>query len=128
MGWILRERGGQEWKRSWTERTLAAIFETPLPLLFIFVVIVFLASTSHYLETKAKMKQTMLNFQLFLILLPVVLIMSVHLVTVIRDPRTAYDSEQRQDGSPWAVAAAVLLLLVLVSYQSSLQSKWFKFL
>ncbi|KAI8004102.1 hypothetical protein LOK49_LG08G00284 [Camellia lanceoleosa] len=122
MGWILRDRRGQEWKQGWTEQALASTLEIPMPLLVMFFITVLLVSTSHYLDYKSSLDRPMLNLQLFLIVVAVLVILLMHLVIIIREPW----SQQRWDGSPWCVAAVVFVLLVLVSYQSSFHSQWYK--
>ena len=129
MDWMLKYRRYPEWRRGCRERALASTFETPFPLLLFFLLTVLLLHASCHSDYKARRKQIALNFQLSVIFLfSVFLILFVHLTTTIQEPPcTACDCwHRRSDTSPWAATAAVLLLLVLVSYQSSLQSKWFK--
>ncbi|PSR99587.1 NAD(P)H-quinone oxidoreductase [Actinidia chinensis var. chinensis] len=127
MGWLWRERRGPKWKQSWADRTLASMFETPIPLLVFFVVTVLLLYAPYYLDTKTRMQQAILNFQLFLFLLPAIFLLFIHLVSSIRDPtRPWHTLTHSWDGSTWGVAAVVVLVLVLVSYQSSLKSMWFR--
>ncbi|KAG5543017.1 hypothetical protein RHGRI_015939 [Rhododendron griersonianum] len=133
MSCFCGERRGPEWKQSWGERTLASTFETPIPSLVLFgVTLLIVLSTSSYLEGKAKVEQTMFdNFQLFLILWVVIFTLLFHVVNIIRDPRPVCDAQRWRDcadGSPWMVATVVVFLLVMVSFQSSIQSKLFKLL
>ncbi|KAH7849071.1 hypothetical protein Vadar_012582 [Vaccinium darrowii] len=131
MSCFCGERRGLKWKQSWGERTLASIFETPIPLLVLVGIALLLVSTSWYLEGKAKIQQAMPNFQLLLILCTVVFILFVHVQNLAQDPRPVCNTQRRWncgDGSPWVVAAVVVFLLVLVSFKSSLRSKFFKLL
>lgn len=127
-------RGDPEWKQSWGEKTLASTFETPIPSLVIFGVTLLIVSTLYYsifLQGKAKVQQTMSDWQIFLILWAVILVLSFHVKNIIRDPRPFFDAQRwrdSSDGSPWTVAMVVVFLLVLVSFQSSVQSKFFKLL
>ncbi|KAK4764953.1 hypothetical protein SAY86_026043 [Trapa natans] len=45
-----------------------------------------------------------------------------------RLPSRESDSLHRAVGSPWGVAAVLVFLLVMVSYQSSLHERWFPLL
>ncbi|GFZ10418.1 hypothetical protein Acr_21g0010170 [Actinidia rufa] len=65
------------------------MFETPIHLLVFFVVTVLLLYAPYYLDTKTRMQQAILNFQLFLFLLPVIFLLFIHLVSSIRDPNQA---------------------------------------
>ncbi|XAR61655.1 hypothetical protein NMG60_11016135 [Bertholletia excelsa] len=125
MSLIFGEGTGPEWEQGWREKTLAFAFETPSSLLAFFAVTVFLACASYYLDRKASMEQTVLNLELYLFLLVVILILFLHLVRAVQEPRLVHASPELRDRSPWAVAAVVVLLLVLISYQSSFRSKWF---
>ncbi|KAK4798385.1 hypothetical protein SAY86_030711 [Trapa natans] len=67
-----------------------------------------------------------LQLKLFLLLL-------VHLLSAAADDRPwapilaslpERDSLHRAGGSPWGVAAVLVFLLVMVSYQSSLHERW----
>lgn len=138
MDWVYPKRRGPEWKQSWTSQTLSTISSPPLQLLAIFAIVLFLLSLSQYTTYKSQLNNTRINFQLFLFLVPVLLIFFIRssLVTNangrsfnfwVRGPQLRRDvSDHRPPGaSPWGVAVLVLLLLVLVSYQSSFHSKWF---
>ncbi|KAF8406565.1 hypothetical protein HHK36_008653 [Tetracentron sinense] len=131
MGWFFSERRGPGWKQGWKEQTLASISAPPLPLLAIFAIIILFLSLSQYAGYKANMHHNMVNFQIFLFLLPVLLIfilrsMSTNGRFVFRLPRPQHDSIHRAGSSPWGVAVLVVVLLVMVSYQSSFHSKWFQ--
>lgn len=132
MSCFCGERRGPEWKQSWGERALASTFETPIPSLVLFgVTLLIVLSTSSYIEGKAKEQQTMFDFQPFLILWVVIFTLLFHVVNIIRDPRSVCDAQRWRDcadGSPWMVAMVVVFLLVMVSFQSSIQSKLFKLL
>ncbi|GFY94607.1 hypothetical protein Acr_09g0010530 [Actinidia rufa] len=82
-----------------------------------------------YTKYKANIQQSMINFQLVLFLLPVLLIFVLISGFTsgrfnFRALRPYHDSTHQSGGSPWAVAILVMVLLVLVSYQSSFHSKW----
>lgn len=127
MGWFFGERRGPGWK----DQTLNSISPPPLPLLGIFIIVFLLLSLSSYLDYRVQMHRTVISLRLFLLLLPVILfLLARHISTygrfVIRLPKPEHDSINRAGCSPWGVAALVLLLLFLLSYQSSFQSRWFR--
>ncbi|EXC00988.1 hypothetical protein L484_016054 [Morus notabilis] len=130
MGWLIREdRSGSSWKLGWTERTLASLTAPPLPLLAIVGIVVVLLSVSSYANYKSQMQKTVIGFRLFLLLLPLVLIFVAHSVTkygtvlVVR-PRTKHEAVSEGGGTPWGVVVLLVVLAVLISYQSYFQSKW----
>ncbi|KAL6316555.1 hypothetical protein AAG906_018258 [Vitis piasezkii] len=127
MGWLFGERRGPGWK----DQALASVSPPPMPLLGIFIIVFLLLSLSSYLDYKVQVHRTVISLRLFLFLLPVILFLlartiSVHGKFVIRLPKLGHNSIHRAGSSPWGVAALVVLLLILVSYQSSLQSRWFR--
>ncbi|KAB1207581.1 Triosephosphate isomerase, chloroplastic [Morella rubra] len=81
-------------------------------------------------DYKAQLKSTAINFQLFLFLLPILLILFMASYSTswrFNFPlwRQEHDPKQRAGASPLGVAILVVVLLVLLSYQSSFHSKWF---
>ncbi|KAL7236968.1 hypothetical protein ACSBR1_020121 [Camellia fascicularis] len=134
MEWLYPKRRGPEWKQGWTGQTLASISIPPFPLLAIFAIVIFLLSLSQYTNYKAQMQHTMINLQLFLFLLPILLIVIMlsgltsgrfNFWFLQSEHNPTHRSERGGGGSPWGVAILVVVLLLLVSYQSSFQSKWF---
>ncbi|XAR72735.1 hypothetical protein NMG60_11019475 [Bertholletia excelsa] len=130
MEWLYPKRRGPEWKQGWTERTLYSISLPPLPLLAIFAIVIFLLFVSQYTSYKAQVHSASANLHLFLFLLPILL--AFIMLPVLAGGRIAFwaspyneEPRQRGGGSPWGVAILVVVLLVLVSYHSSVQSKWF---
>ncbi|KAH7518474.1 hypothetical protein FEM48_Zijuj09G0175300 [Ziziphus jujuba var. spinosa] len=122
MEWFYTKRRGPEWKQGWTSQTLTSMSAPPFHLLTIFAIVIFLLWFSQYTGYKAQFQQTAINFQLFLMVLPLLLILFM----------ASYSSGglfnlqlRRPEGSPWGVAILLLLILVLLSYQSSFHSKWF---
>ncbi|KAK9927184.1 hypothetical protein M0R45_024382 [Rubus argutus] len=138
MEWFYPKRRGPDWKQGWTGQTLASISAPPLHLLTIFAIVILLLWLSQYTEYKSQMQRTAINFQIVLMLLPIILIFLVASCSSIssrgwfnfRLRRPQQDSVHREPrasggGSPWGVAIIVVLVLVLLSYQSSFHSKWF---
>lgn len=130
MEWFYTRRRGPEWKQGWTGQTLASISPPPLHLLIIFGIVIFLLWFSQSADYKAQLKSTAINFQLFLFLLPILLILFMASYSTswrFNFPlwRQEHDPKQRAGASPLGVAILVVVLLVLLSYQSSFHSKWF---
>nr|DAD22385.1 TPA_asm: hypothetical protein HUJ06_023848 [Nelumbo nucifera] len=133
MSWFVTKRRGPEWKQGWTGQTLSSISAPPPPLLTIFAIVFLFLLLSRYTEYKAQMEQTMISFRFLLFLLPVLLIFIVRSMAfkhgmrfAFRQPRPEHDSIHRAGGSPWGVAALVIVLLLMISYQSSFHSNWFR--
>ncbi|KAF5740863.1 hypothetical protein HS088_TW11G00943 [Tripterygium wilfordii] len=129
MGWLFSERRGPAWKHGWTEQTLASISAPPLPLLAIFSIIVLLLLLSSFVSFSSVIQHTKLNFSFFLLLLPLLLILIAPLVSKFERfeflrPRTKYVLAHQARDLPWGVVLLVVVLLVMVSYQSSLRSMW----
>lgn len=74
MEWVYHKRRGQEWKQGWTGSGMASVSAPPLPLLVIFGIVISLLWLSQYKYYKAQLYNTALNLQLFLFLLPILLI------------------------------------------------------
>ncbi|KAL5856046.1 hypothetical protein ACOSQ3_005881 [Xanthoceras sorbifolium] len=136
MDWFYTKRRGPEWKRGWSGQTLASVSAPPPPLLAIFGIVLLLLWLSQYTGYKAQMHLIAINFQLFIFLLPILLIFLMASLSSnggysLRLPRFQHGSLQssmhqsRGGGTPWGVAILVVVLLVLLSYQSSFHSKWF---
>lgn len=110
----------------------------PYPVLFIlFVVFIFLAiSWSFAFESVVEDAEEGFNWAL--IATPIVLLIAIQWLSSIPDSdrffRSSPSSYRYQthrrpsDGSsPWVVAALIILLLIMVSYQSTFHDKWFPF-
>ena len=84
-----------------------------------------------YTSYKAQLHQITINFQLFLFLLPIVFIFfmasfSTNEGLSFQLPYPQHECNHRAGSFPWGVAILIRgVLLVLVSYQSAFQSKWF---
>lgn len=124
MEWFYTRRRGPEWKQGWTGQTLGSISTPPLHLLTIFGIVFVLLWFSHYTGYQTQLRTTAMNFQLFLFLLPILLV----LLMASNSSGWRFNfalSRSDHGGSPLGIASLVVLLLVLLSYQSSFQSKWF---
>ncbi|XP_073119025.1 uncharacterized protein [Henckelia pumila] len=138
MDWVYNKRRGPEWKQGWTDQTLASISAPPLPLVAVFTIVIFLLSLSQYSTYKEHVQNSVISFKLLLFLVPVFLIffMRSSLISGGGFDLSNFSQPGRQvkrefargmAGFPWGMAVLVVVLLVLVSYQSTFQSKWFPF-
>ncbi|XP_043708037.1 uncharacterized protein LOC122657404 [Telopea speciosissima] len=130
MAWFFKRKRGPEWKQGWTEQNLVNISAPPLPFLAFFGVVILFLSLSQYTDYKSQMNRALISFQFLLFILPVVLIFLVRSMAIngrfFRIPLPQYNSIHRAGSSPWGVAALVVVLLLMISYQSSVHSNWFR--
>lgn len=131
MGWLIKEKRGPAWKHGWAENTIASVSPPPVPVIVIFFIVVLLLYLSFSIDYNKQMERTMVGMKLLIFLLPVLLIFLAQWVSVngglmmpYQRGSTALDSVRTEGGSSWGVAALVVLMLVLLSFQSSFQSKW----
>ncbi|KZV56256.1 hypothetical protein F511_24677 [Dorcoceras hygrometricum] len=137
MDWVHTKRRGPEWKQGWTDQTLACISAPPLPLLAVLAIVIFLLSLSQYSTYKEHVQNSVTSFKLLLFLVPVILIVFMRSRLLSGGgfdlSKSRPGREVRREfargmaGFPWGIAVLVVVLLVLVSYQSSFESKWFPF-
>lgn len=130
MSWFFGDsrRSGHQ---GWRENTISSFSLPPPPLIAVFAIVMLFLSLSWYTDYKAKIEETEFSLRFLFLFVPVVLIfvarnMFVNGRFVVRLPRPEQEAIHRAGSSPWGVAALVVLLLVLVSYQSSFHSKWFR--
>ncbi|RYR49550.1 hypothetical protein Ahy_A07g036061 isoform B [Arachis hypogaea] len=91
---------------------------------------------SWYLNYEPIMESLMEQVKLVLMVSPLVLLLVLHLVTNYGDggllssviPLPERDSLHRAGGTPWGVGLVLVILLFMVSYQSSFQERWFPLL
>ncbi|KAI9123593.1 hypothetical protein K1719_004893 [Acacia pycnantha] len=132
MEWFYTKRRGAKWKQGQTGHTMSSISAPSLHFLMIFGIVISLLWFSQSKDYKSQLHYAAINFHLFLLLLPILLIfliISYSRKLCFRLTQPEHDSLQRAgvSFSSWTVAVLVLLLLVLLWYQSSFQSKWFGF-
>lgn len=144
MDWdhsVSTRRRGPEWKRGWKDQTLAGIATPPPPsLLTIFSIVILLLWVSHYTGYRAQFHQAAAGFQLFLILLPILLVF-IFIASYnnnsngnnnggffrINDGGGGGGGSFRSrlrflgecGGIPWSMVILVMVLVVLVYNQSS---------
>ncbi|KAF6159210.1 hypothetical protein GIB67_022889 [Kingdonia uniflora] len=131
MLWFSSDRRGPDWKQGWTDQTLSSISIPPLPLLTVFAIVLLFMFLSKYTDYSSEVRQSMINFQIFLFLLPTLLILILQSMPpngkfVIRIPLPEHESIHKAGNSPWGVAILVVVLLVMIFYQSSFHSQWFR--
>ncbi|WCJ39556.1 hypothetical protein M5689_020537 [Euphorbia peplus] len=140
MEWICPTR-----RRGWAGDTLSSISSPPpLPLLTIFAIVILLLCFSNYTSYKAHLDHSAHSFHFFFVLLPILLIIfiSAYSSSWLQQFYSGFRGQPRRrpalgalslgSGSslgsfPWGITIFVVLLLVLISYQSSFHSKWFGF-
>ncbi|OMO92893.1 hypothetical protein COLO4_17253 [Corchorus olitorius] len=132
MEWVYPRRRGPEWKQGWTGQTMASISAPPIPLLTIFGIVILLLWFSQSANYQAQLHQSSLNLQLFIILLPILIIL--FMISFSSSGRFVFWQQRLEQeivrrsgagGFPWGIAILVGVVLVLLSYQSSFHSKWF---
>ncbi|XVF63686.1 hypothetical protein PTKIN_Ptkin09bG0106800 [Pterospermum kingtungense] len=122
MDWFFKQKG-PGYKQGRTDQTITSPSAAPpLPALSIFGIICLLLYVS-YTNNKKEIQHTVVNLKLFLLFLPLVFILAAQFVSkwerlVVPYPRTKREMEYRSWDLPWGVVLLVLLLLVVVSYQS----------
>ncbi|MQM04481.1 hypothetical protein Taro_037282 [Colocasia esculenta] len=132
MSLFLGERRGPKWKHGWKGEALSSLTLPPGPLLAVLAIVVFLMTLSGYVGYRAQVQHTANGLRLVLFVLPVALVFVVRSVFVnggrfvFRLPRAEREAFHRAGSSPWGVAALVGVLLVMVAYQSSFHSQWFR--
>lgn len=124
MEWFYPKRRGPEWKQGWKGQTIASISVPSIHLLTVFAIVLILLWFSQFTNYKAQLHHTAINFQLLIFLLPVLLILLMASYSNVGSYSFRVPCLQA-GGSPWGVASLVVLVLVLLSYQSSFHSKWF---
>ncbi|OVA04921.1 hypothetical protein BVC80_8873g25 [Macleaya cordata] len=108
----------------------------PYPVLIILAVIsIFLGISWHY-SYEDVIETTEEQISWVIKATPIILLIVVHWLSTIENPerlfaRSPYDRRRRthhqpsEGTSPWIVAAIIVLLLVMVSYQSTFHDSWF---
>jgi O-antigen/teichoic acid export membrane protein len=136
MAWPFYEHRGPEWKRGWKMRTVSSLSLPPPQLLAIFAIVIFFLSISSYVNYKRLEQRVEVGFHVFMVLLAVTLLFVVRFVLfdgwLSFWPQNWHDKFGRRYiptsrlNIPWGVALMVVLLLVMMSYQSYFHSKWFR--
>lgn len=126
-------------RRSTTTSILEVFSLDPLPypvLLILAVALVFIGS-SWYMSYESAMESAEEQINWFLFVVPIALILVARWLSTMEDPmsllffyNSPWDRRQRthhvpaEGSSPWGVAALIVVLLVLVQYQSLFRDSW----
>ncbi|KAL1309306.1 hypothetical protein HN51_052005 [Arachis hypogaea] len=137
MVWPLKERRGPAWKQGWTMNTLSSISAPPFQLVAIVAIVMFLLLLPSYIKLRTTMQTATINLNFLLLFLPLLLILVAHSISkhgsrlVLPAPVSSLaramgrtSSAGTGGGSPWGVAALVVLLLVLAFFRSNFRSMW----
>ncbi|KAK9220764.1 hypothetical protein WN944_009188 [Citrus x changshan-huyou] len=104
-------------------------FSLPLHLFFFMLILFFVLGLSWYINYESVFEDFMNQVKFYLMLSPLILLLIVHCLSggvPFFSPFPAEpDALHRAGGSPWGVAALLVLVLFMVSHQSSLHERWF---
>ncbi|KAL6524815.1 hypothetical protein OROMI_030408 [Orobanche minor] len=129
MGWFVRERRGISWK----DQTLDSSSGPPLPLMVFFGLFITLMISAAYSDFRQRVEANKMKLRFGLLLLPLAGILMLlgglrrrwwrFFPGVLRWPAKADEGS-----SPWGLRLVLLLvlLIVMVYYQPSFQSVWFR--
>ncbi|CAD6224801.1 unnamed protein product [Miscanthus lutarioriparius] len=112
--------------------------EVPLHLCFFLLVLLLFLGFSWYTSYESAAESFAYQARIVLMASPFALLLAVRLLSSVSGegvgrgvgdllavPMPERDSIHRAGGSPWGVGLLLLLLLVMVSYQSNFREKWF---
>ena len=116
--------------------------EVPLHLCFFLLVLLLFLGFSWYTSYESAAESFASQARILLMASPFALLLAVRLLSgasagegggagrrgvgnLLAVPMPERDSIHRAGGSPWGVGLLLLLLLVMVSYQSNFRDKWF---
>ena len=117
-----------------------AALEVPLHLCFFLLVLLLFMGFSWYTSYESAAESFASQARILLMASPFALLLAVRLLSgvsagkggaargvgdLLAVPMPERDSIHRAGGSPWGVGLLLLLLLVMVSYQSNFREKWF---
>ncbi|KAL2499359.1 hypothetical protein Adt_24909 [Abeliophyllum distichum] len=128
MGWLVRDRRGI----SWRDQTLDSISPPPLHLLVFFGLLIMLMFLASYSDYKAQVEKSKMDLKLLLFLLPFLVILMLNFMVDNRwwhyagISTPAYETVRQEGTVPWGLLLLVVFLLVMVQYQSSFKSSWFR--
>ena len=133
-------RGARSWKQSWTARALSSCSLPPPGLLAFFAIVVFFLAVSGYVDYKAIERRAEIGARVFAA--PLALAAAFLLFAALSWRRRYWQATIRRrrahqhhlttpappatSGSPWGVALAVAILLLMVSFQPAVHSMWFR--
>ncbi|KAG9459851.1 hypothetical protein H6P81_004359 [Aristolochia fimbriata] len=107
----------------------------PLHLCFLLLILFLFMGLSWYLNYESVMEDLMDQMKLVFMLCPLLLLLAVHWLSTDESRRVPFlvplpekESFHRAGSSPWGVGALLLLLLLMISYQSYFHERWFPLL
>ncbi|KAI8022942.1 hypothetical protein LOK49_LG03G02855 [Camellia lanceoleosa] len=106
----------------------------PIHLTFFLVILLFLKSFSWYINYEYMFEGFFDQVKLVFILSPLILLLVISVLSNFgtgprrRSPIFLQDSPDRAGGIPWRVGFILMLLFLMISYQSSFQERWFPLL
>ncbi|KAL7199248.1 hypothetical protein ACSBR2_021519 [Camellia fascicularis] len=110
-------------------------FSLPIHFYFLLAVVFLILGFTWYINYESKFQDVMYQLKLIFILTPIVLLLVVHWLSSEDRHRVPFsislpekDSLHRAGGSAWGVAALLVFLLYMISYQSKLHESWFPLL
>ncbi|AQK61465.1 uncharacterized protein LOC100274283 [Zea mays] len=132
----------RSWKRSWAARALSSCSLPPPGLLAFFAIVVFFLAVSGYVDYKAIERRAEIGARVFAAPLALA---TVFLLFVALSWRRRYWATRRRKAAhhypwssssssqheadavaPWGVLAAVAILLLMMTFQQSVHSMWFR--
>ncbi|GLJ12449.1 hypothetical protein SUGI_0191000 [Cryptomeria japonica] len=108
----------------------SSVSSPPYQLLFILVIVVLFLTGSWYMSYESVFEEVMEQVKLVLMLSPLLLLIMVHWLSVVEKPYIPLPPSEpnaihRAGSSPWGMGLLVLLLLLMISYQSTFHEYWF---
>lgn len=111
----------------------------PLHLCFFLCILFMFVGFSWYSNYESVIESVLDQIKLVLMVSPLVLLLAVHLLASVEGrarragfstfiPLPEKDSLHRAGGTPWGVGFLLVFLFFMISYQSSLQERWFPLL
>lgn len=109
----------------------------PLHLCFFLFVLLIFIGISWYSNYESMLEDFFDQVKLILMISPLVLLLVLHLLSNFESsyrkfpsiiPLPEKESLHRAGGTPWGVGFLLVFLLFMISYQSSLQERWFPIL
>ncbi|XP_058081962.1 uncharacterized protein LOC131229901 [Magnolia sinica] len=108
----------------------------PYPVLFLLSVVMIFLGTSWYFSYEDAVESAEDQFNWAIMAAPLLLLLAVRWLSSIEDPDRLFylspDERRRRShhrpsegSSPWVVGVLIIVLLVMVSYQSTFHDKWF---
>ncbi|ESQ42003.1 hypothetical protein EUTSA_v10015028mg [Eutrema salsugineum] len=99
-------------------------------LCFFFIVVFFVLSLTWYLNYESILEDTISHLKLVFMFSPLFLLLLLHFFSgglSFDVPWPGQDSIHSAGSSPWGVAALLVVILLMVWYQSDFQERWFPF-